>query len=110
LRNTVKIAQCPIDPYGATSLRHMLEEEGLEPVEIRQNFTHMSDPMREIEAALISGRFHHDGHPVMNWCISNIVGQYLPGSDDIVRPGKEGRQNKIDGAVGLMMGLGRAML
>lgn len=58
LRNTVKIAQCPIDPYGATSLRHMLEEEGLEPVEIRQNFTHMSDPMREIEAALISGRFH----------------------------------------------------
>ncbi|MBZ4241330.1 hypothetical protein LAN32_23150, partial [Mycobacterium tuberculosis] len=51
-----------------------------------------------------------DGHPVMNWCISNIVGQYLPGSDDIVRPGKEGRQNKIDGAVGLMMGLGRAML
>ncbi|MDH8399095.1 terminase large subunit, partial [Klebsiella pneumoniae] len=32
LRNTVKIAQCPIDPYGATSLRHMLEEEGLEPV------------------------------------------------------------------------------
>lgn len=33
----------------------MLEEEGLEPVEIRQNFTHMSDPMREIEAALISG-------------------------------------------------------
>ncbi|MCV5870224.1 terminase large subunit, partial [Escherichia coli] len=44
---------------------------------MRQNFTHMSDPMREIEAALISGRFHHDGHPVMNWCISNIVGQYL---------------------------------
>ncbi|MBL2109529.1 terminase large subunit, partial [Klebsiella pneumoniae] len=62
------------------------------------------------EAALISGRFHHDGHPVMHWCISNIVGQYLPGSAALVRPGKEGRQNKIDGAVGLMMGLGRAML
>lgn len=61
LRQRVKIVQCPIDPYGATSLRHMLEEEGLEPVEIRQNFTNMSDPMREIEAALASGRFHHDG-------------------------------------------------
>ncbi|MEN2708435.1 hypothetical protein ABC329_18075, partial [Vibrio cholerae] len=45
LRNTVKIAQCPIDPCGATSLRHMLEEEVIEPVEIRQNFTNMSDPM-----------------------------------------------------------------
>lgn len=110
LRQNVKIAQCPIDPYGATSLRHLLEEEGLEPVEIRQNFTHMSDPMREIEAALASGRFHHDGNPIMNWCIQNVVGRYLPGSDDIVRPTKEGKQNKIDGAVGLMMGIGRAML
>lgn len=110
LRQRVKIVQCPIDPYGATSLRHMLEEEGLEPVEIRQNFTNMSDPMREIEAALASGRFHHDGNPIMNWCIQNVIGRYLPGSDDIVRPGKEGKQNKIDGAVGLLMGIGRAML
>ena len=28
----------------------------------------------------------------------------------VMQSGKEGRQNKIDGAVGLMMGLGRAML
>lgn len=42
--------------------------------------------------------------------IQNVVGRYLPGSDDIVRPVKEVKQNKIDGAVGLMMGIGRAML
>jgi hypothetical protein len=88
LRNTVKIAQCPIDPYGATSLRHMLEEEGLEPVEIRQNFTHMSDPMREIEAALISGRFHHDGHPVMNWCISISSASTFPEVTILCVPGR----------------------
>ncbi|MFP5726581.1 terminase TerL endonuclease subunit, partial [Salmonella sp. 741265124_HBA] len=110
LRETVKIAASPIDPYGATGLSHMLQDEGLEPVTITQNYTNMSDPMREIEAAIAAGRFHHDGNPLMTWCISNVVGKYLPGSDDVVRPVKEGAGNKIDGAVGLMMGIGRAML
>ncbi|EJU5353160.1 terminase large subunit, partial [Salmonella enterica] len=110
LRKTVKIAASPIDPYGATGLSHMLQDEGLEPVTITQNYTNMSDPMREIEAAIAADRFHHDGNPLMTWCISNVVGKYLPGSDDVVRPVKEGAGNKIDGAVGLMMGVGRAML
>ncbi len=110
LRETVKIASCPIDPYGATSISHMLADEGLEPITITQNFTNMSDPMREIEAAIAAGRFHHDGNPLMTWCISNVVGKHPPGSDDIVRPIKEGNGNKIDGAVSLMMGLGRALL
>ncbi|AXD28460.1 terminase large subunit [Salmonella enterica] len=110
LRKTVKIAASPIDPYGATGLSHMLQDEGLEPVTITQNYTNMSDPVREIEAAIAADRFHHDGNPLMTWCISNVVGKYLPGSDDVVRPVKEGAGNKIDGAVGLMMGVGRAML
>lgn len=110
LREKVKVQSCPIDPYGATGLSHLLADEGLEPITIPQNFTHMSDPMREIEAALAAGRFHHDGNPIMTWCIQNIVGQHPPGSDDIVRPTKEGNENKIDGAVALMMGLGRALL
>lgn len=110
LRESVKIATCPIDPYGATSISHMLLDEGLEPITITQNYTNMSDPMREIEAAIAAGRFHHDGNPLMNWCVSNVVGKYLPGSDDVVRPVKEGAGNKIDGAVSMMMGVGRAML
>lgn len=110
LRETVKIEICPIDPYGATSLSHMLDDEGLCPVTITQNFTNMSDPMREIEAALAAGRFHHDGNPILTWNMQNVVGKYYAGSDDVVRPTKEGFENKIDGAVGLMMGVGRAML
>nr|DAF90434.1 MAG TPA: Large Terminase [Myoviridae sp. ctdyF5] len=110
LRQSLKIRTCPIDPYGAISLSHMLQDEGLEPLTIIQNYRNMSDPMREIEAALAAGRFHHDGNPVMTWCIQNVVGRYLPGSDDVVRPVKEVDANKIDGAIGLMMAVGRAML
>ena len=65
---------------------------------------------KELEAAIIAGRFHHDGNPIMTWCIGNVVGKHLPGNDDVVRPIKQGDHNKIDGAVALIMAIGRAML
>lgn len=110
LNEKVKVVSSPIDPHGATSLSHQLNDEGLSPVTIIQNYTNMSDPMREIEAALAAGRFHHDGNPVMQWCMTNVIGKYIPGSDDVVRPTKQGDENKIDGAVALIMAIGRAML
>ncbi|HCC0192957.1 MULTISPECIES: terminase large subunit [Proteus] len=110
LREHFSIVSSPIDPSGAVALSHRLQDEGLEPISITQNYTNMSDPMKEIEAALASGRFHHDGNPIMTWCFQNVVGKYLPGSDDVVRPTKDGNENKIDGAVSAMMAVGRAML
>lgn len=104
------VSECPIDPHGATALAHKLADEGMEPISVSQNFTGMSDGMKELEAAIASGRFHHDGNPVMTWCIGNVVGKYLSGSDDIVRPIKESLDSKIDGAVALIMAIGRAML
>ncbi|SQI33539.1 Phage terminase-like protein, large subunit [Providencia alcalifaciens] len=104
------IDESPIDPHGATNLSHQLADEGLNPITIVQNYTNMSDPMKELEAAIASGRFHHDGNPIMTWCIGNVVGKFLPGNDDVVRPIKEQNENKIDGAVALIMAIGRAML
>lgn len=104
------VTACPLDPHGATNLSHQLDDEGLEPIVITQNYTNLSDPMKELEAAIGSGRFHHDGNPVMTWCISNVVGKNILGNDDVVRPVKEGLDNKIDGAVALIMSIGQAML
>lgn len=98
-----------IDPHGAANLSHQLDDAGMNPVTIAQSYTHMSDPMKELEAAILTGRFHHDGHPIMTWCVGNVVGKYLPGNDDVVRPIKQGSHNKIDGAVALIMAIGRAM-
>lgn len=102
--------ECPIDPHGAANLSHQLEDEGLNPIAITQNYTNMSNPMKELEAAIVSGRFHHDGNPIMTWCISNVIGKHIPGGDDVVRPIKQGNHNKIDGAVALIMAIGRAMI
>ncbi|OOH89529.1 terminase [Pasteurellaceae bacterium 15-036681] len=105
-----KVISCPIDPHGAIAISHDLADEGLNPLTITQNYTNLSDPMKELEAAIEAGRFHHDGNPIMTWCIGNVVGKSAVGNDDIVRPIKEIPENKIDGAVALMMAIGRLML
>ncbi|EPC4488937.1 terminase large subunit [Serratia liquefaciens] len=104
------VQESPIDPFGATGISHELADENMSPVTIVQNYTNMSDPMKELEAAIESGRFHHDGNPIMVWCISNVIGKFLPGNDDVVRPIKEQAESKIDGAVALIMAIGRSML
>ena len=55
------VSESPIDPFGATGLSHDLADESLNPITIVQNYTNMSDPTKELEAAIESGRFHHDG-------------------------------------------------
>ena len=100
---------CPIDPHGAANLSHQMMDAGLEPVIIQQNYTNLSDPMKELEAAIENGRFHHDGNPIMTWCIGNVIGKHISGNDDVVRPIKQGTDNKIDGAVALIMAIGSAM-
>jgi len=97
----------PHDPWGAFQLAHRLEEEGLLPVKIPQNVAHLSPAMKELNAAILSGRFHHDGHPVLTWMISNVTAK--EDANENVFPRKEKADNKIDGAVALIMAVGRAM-
>lgn len=98
------VSESPIDPFGATGLSHDLADEGLNPITIVQNYTNMSDPMKELEVAIEAGRFHHDGNPIMSWCISNVVGKGNPSNGDI-RPIKNKRHDEITGATALIMGI-----
>ncbi len=45
------VSESPIDPFGATGLSHDLADEDLNPITIIQNYTNMSDPMKELERA-----------------------------------------------------------
>ena len=100
----------PLDPHGASQLSHSLQDSGIDVITIPQGYKNFSDPMKELEAAINSGRFHHDGNPILTWHISNVVGRHMAGNDDVVMPIKNRNINKIDGAVALMMAIGEAML
>jgi len=96
------------DPWQATYLSTRLMEEGMNMVEYRQTVQNMSEPMKMLEALVLSGRYHHSGNPAMTWMISNVVA-HLDVKDNIY-PRKEFPENKIDGPVALVMALGRALL
>ena len=54
-----------------------------------------------------SGRLRHDGDPVLEWCVGNVVGK--PDRRGNLYPAKQRPEQKIDAAVALMMAVGRAM-
>lgn len=95
------------DPWGATQFAQRLSSERVPTVEFRANTQNFSEPTKELDAAMRSGRIRHDGNPVLAWCIGNVVGHYDARGN--VYPRKPRPENKIDGATALIMAIGRAM-
>jgi phage terminase large subunit-like protein len=102
-----RVVDAVFDPWQASSLIQRLQADGLKVTEYRQVVSTMSEPMKELEALVLQGRFHHDGDPVLTWMISNVVA-HLDAKENIY-PRKERPENKIDGVVALICALGRAM-
>ena len=95
------------DPWQASSMMQRLQQDGLPVLEYRQTVQNMSEPMKELEALVLQGRFHFDGDPVLTWMISNVVA-HVDAKENIY-PRKERSENKIDGAVALIAAVGMAI-
>ncbi|MFS1524741.1 terminase large subunit [Microbulbifer sp. 2304DJ12-6] len=91
------------DPWGATQLTQTIQKQvpELEVIEVPQNYS-MSDFMKEFEALLKAGRIHHDGNPVLTWMMGNVVAKEIDDGKKI-RPVKENKESKIDGAVATLI-------
>ena len=95
------------DIWNAQSLMQNCQERGAPCVEVPQNARALSPGMKELEAALKSGRVHHDGNPILAWNVSNVVAHEDKNSN--YKPNKERKSSKIDGAVASIMGISRAL-
>ena len=78
--------------------------QGASVVEFRQTVANFSEPTKELDALMRSGKIAHDGNPALSWMIGNVVGHY--DAKDNVYPRKERAENKIDGAISLIMAIG----
>lgn len=97
------IAQDFYDPHGAVHLAQRLEQEhGVEPIKVAQTYTNFSAPMRDFERLLKAGRIHHDGNPCLAWMFGNVVAKETE-DGKMMRPIKESRESKIDGAVAALL-------
>lgn len=95
------------DPWQAQRTMQNLMAEALPVVEYRQTVQNMSEPMKELEALVLQGALVHSGDPVLDWMISNVVCH--TDAKENIYPRKEFPENKIDGAVALIMALGRML-
>jgi phage terminase large subunit-like protein len=106
-KDQYQIREVAYDPFQATKFATELLTEGFPMVEMGATVKNFSAPMKEIEALVRAGRLHHDGDPVLAWMMSNVVCHV--DKKDNVFPNKQTAKNKIDGAVALIMAVGRAM-
>ena len=102
------VREVSFDPWHSQQLINKLGDAGVPCVEYRNTPANMNEPMREIDAAIVDGRWIHDGDPVYTWQLSNVVNRSK--TSDLHRPAKERAENKIDSIVADQMALGRWML
>lgn len=94
------------DPHQALQMQQELklrfgqDAQGEDKViDVPQTWKYLDPAMKEIEAAVLSGRLHHNGDPVLRWAISNVV--VKPDANENIFPRKENRMSKIDPASAL---------
>lgn len=95
------------DPMQATQMSQNLLGDGVPMVELAQNLKNMSEPMKQVQALIYTGRLHIADNPVMHWMASNVVCH--TDAKENIYPRKEKVQNKIDGMVALIMAINQAI-
>jgi phage terminase large subunit-like protein len=103
----IGIKEVAKDPWGGHQMGANLEERGITVVDIPQQVRHLSDPMKEIQALVDAGRFHHDGNPCYVWQLSNV--EVKEDRNENLFPRKARASNKIDAAIATIVAMNRAM-
>jgi len=107
-RDKFQVLEVPFDPFQATELSTRMLKEGVPMIEVGATVRNFSEPMKSLDGMILQGTIKHDGDPILGWMVGNVYGKL--DAKDNVYPRKVRNENKIDGAVGLLMALNREMV
>lgn len=103
------VQEIAYDPWAAQQLATQLgETDGFTMVAMRQGYASLSEPSKEFERLVVSGRLRHGGNPVLRWMASNVAKSEDPAGN--IKPDKGKSREKIDGIAAAIMAIGRASL
>ncbi len=107
------IQRIAFDPWSALQMQQELATQFGEDVDniilsVPQTVQYLSPPMKELDAAMLAGRIHHDGDPVLTWALSCLVAR-VDANDNVFPRKLENGKDKIDPATALITGLNPAM-
>jgi len=111
LAKQYKALELVYDPMFADDYSlYVSDEVGIPRVTIAPTRKLITPPMQELEAAVNDGRFHHDGNPLLTWCIGNVIVTESNTTGLLSMPEKKRANNKIDAALALFYAMSRASL
>ncbi|PTX04613.1 terminase large subunit [Pararhodobacter aggregans] len=106
LAELYQLREIAFDPHYAGMLMTSLGEDGFPVVAFRQGWVTMGPAIKELERAILAGKFRHGGHPVLRWNFANIAIQDDGKGNKSFNKSKS--SEKIDGAVATAMAVARA--
>lgn len=101
-----QIERFGFDPFNALQVMIQLGGEGLPTEKVRQGFLSLSGPSKELERLLLSDMFEHGGHPILDWCASNVAIEMDAAGN--IKPSKSKSTERIDGIAALVTALALA--
>lgn len=96
-----------IDRWNATHIAVQLDQDGFKVFPFGQGFQSMSAPCKEFERRLLGQEIHHDGNPVLSWCVANTATEKDAAGN--IKPSKKVSTERIDGCVASIMAMGAWM-
>lgn len=99
-------AEVCVDEWSASQVEVSFAEAGCTVVEVKQTARMLSEPMKELEAAVVDERLRHDGSPVMAMAVGNMIA--VSRGPDAIKPDREDEHQKIDPAAAMVNAMVRA--
>ena len=96
-----------VDPYLSREISGSLMKDGINVLEIRQNMTEMSPPMKDIERKLRGGEMKHDHNTASRWCFGNV--RCAVDGNENIKPMKNKSIGRIDITVAWIIAHAAAM-
>ena len=109
LSERFNVQEVAYDPWAAqqTALR-IRDDMGIPVVPIRQGFMSLSEPTKEFERLVVSGKLAHGGNSCLAWQANNVTVRHDPAGN--IKPDKGQQTHKIDGIAASIIALARASL
>ena len=95
--------------FAEETFQRVSQATGATTIPLAPSSATYSPPMLDLEVLIADKRIHHDGNPLLTWCLSSVTTSKRRMGDYNV-PGKAVNENKIDAAVSLLLALNRARL
>ncbi|QOZ26163.1 terminase large subunit [Bradyrhizobium sp. CCBAU 51753] len=100
------VREVGFDATYAQAVMRPLQDDGFEVVTIRQGWVTQSPALNLVEAAIISRKFKHGGHPILRWNFANVAIETDKNSNRTIHKGKS--TDRIDGVAATWMAVSRA--